>query len=63
MDIALFHGGDKEQNLVFWHWYYIGSMYDYLALHYITNTGQILGLRPPNEGRHYFVTTSLNGWL
>ena len=25
-------------------------------------TGLILGLRPENERRHYFVTTSLIGW-
>ena len=25
------------------------------------NTGLILGLRPANEGRRYFVTTSLMG--
>ena len=24
--------------------------------------GRILGLRPANERRRYFVTTSLNGW-
>ena len=26
------------------------------------DTGLILGLRPANERRRYFVTTSLNGW-
>ena len=28
----------------------------------IYNTGLILGLRPANERRRYFVTTSLIGW-
>ena len=27
------------------------------------NTGLILGLRPANERRRYFVTTSLSGWV
>ena len=27
-----------------------------------SNSGLILGLRPANERRRYFVTTSLNGW-
>ena len=26
------------------------------------NTGLIIGLRPGNEGRRYFVTTSFIGW-
>ena len=30
--------------------------------YYITVSGLILGLRPANEGRRYFVTTSLIGW-
>ena len=34
----------------------------YLYFHYISYTGLILGLRPANERRRYFVTTSLIGW-
>ena len=33
-----------------------------LALTGIYITGLILGLRPTNERRRYFVTTSLIGW-
>ena len=39
-------------------------MTKYLMLFIITGTllGLILGLRPANERRRYFVTTSLIGW-
>ena len=32
------------------------------ALYKVSITGLILGLRPANERRRYFVTTSLIGW-
>ena len=28
-----------------------------------SNTGMIIGLRPPNERRRYFVMPSLIGWV
>ena len=30
--------------------------------HFTDNSGMILGLRPPNERRRYFVTTPLIDW-
>ena len=30
---------------------------------FFSNSGRILGLRPANERRRYFVTTSLIGWM
>ena len=44
---------------------YMGSI-DYnfgaMPVTMIGDTGMILGLRPANERRRYFVTTSLIGW-
>ena len=34
-----------------------------LILRFVQETGLILGLRPANERRRYFVTTSLIGWV
>ena len=36
---------------------------EYVELKWPADTGRILGLRPANERRRYFVTTSLFGWV
>ena len=53
----------------FWTWsgcahtqYYININITKHRMGLIWNPGMILGLRPANERRRYFVTTSLIGW-
>ena len=43
-------------------WHYIEEIIYVVCVHAETITGQILGLRPANGRRRYFVTTSLIGW-
>ena len=46
-----------------WSWRFTSRTMDELCLNLKGESELILGLRPANERRRYFVTTSLIGWM